>query len=71
MPDVLTVREVADLLRVHRCTIYRLLRKGELPAFKLGADWRFLRDEVELWTKLRSEAPTEVSMAGTNTRLTN
>jgi len=62
LPDVLTVQEVADFLKVHRSTIYRLLRKGELPAFKLASDWRFLRSEVELWTKLRSEPRTDGSM---------
>lgn len=55
MREILTVEEVADFLSVHRSTIYRLLRKGDIPAFKVGSDWRFVRFEVELWTRLRSE----------------
>jgi excisionase family DNA binding protein len=34
----LTVDEVADYLRVSRSTIYRLLRRNQLPAFKIGND---------------------------------
>jgi len=41
---VLTVSELSDYLRVHRSTIYRLLKKGQLPGFKIGSDcastWR-------------------------------
>jgi len=55
MPEILTLEEVAAFLKVHRSTVYRLLRKREIPAFKVGSDWRFLNFEVELWTKLRSE----------------
>jgi excisionase family DNA binding protein len=43
LPDVLRVQKVADLLKVHPSTIYRLLRKGELLVFKLVTEWRFLR----------------------------
>jgi excisionase family DNA binding protein len=39
-PRVLTVRELAGYLRVHQSTVYRLLRAGKLPAFKVGSDWR-------------------------------
>ena len=33
---VLTVNELAEYLRVHRSTIYRLLKKGQLPGFKVS-----------------------------------
>jgi excisionase family DNA binding protein len=38
---VLTLGEVADYLHVSRATIYRLLKRNEIPAFKVGSDWRF------------------------------
>ncbi len=38
---VLTVEELAKYLRVHRSTIYRLLRKGQISGFRIGSDWRF------------------------------
>jgi excisionase family DNA binding protein len=46
-PRMLTVGEIADYLRVDRSTIYRLLRRKELPAFKFGRDWRFTMEEID------------------------
>ena len=43
MTEVLRLMEVADYLRVHPSTIYRLLRRKELPAFKVGRGWYFNR----------------------------
>ena len=48
-PRVLTVRELAGYLRVHQSTVYRLVRERKLPAFRVGADWRFNREELERW----------------------
>ena len=48
-PRVLTVRELAGYLRVHQTTVYRLLREQKLPAFRVGADWRFNREAIERW----------------------
>ena len=48
-PRVMTVRELAAYLRVHQTTVYRLLREQKLPAFRVGADWRFEREEIERW----------------------
>ena len=46
---VLTVNELSDYLRVHRSTIYRLLKKGQLPGFKIGSDWRFNVEAIDQW----------------------
>ena len=46
---VLTVNELAEYLRVHRSTIYRLLKKGLLPGFKIGSDWRFNLEVIDEW----------------------
>jgi excisionase family DNA binding protein len=51
MARVLTLEEVADFLRVHPPTVYRLLRKAQIPAFKVGSDWRFHQESVERWVK--------------------
>jgi excisionase family DNA binding protein len=48
-PRVLTVRELAGYLRIHQATVYRLLREHKLPAFRVGADWRFSREAIERW----------------------
>jgi excisionase family DNA binding protein len=36
-------------LRVHQSTVYRLIREQKLPAFRVGADWRFNREAIERW----------------------
>lgn len=45
--EVMTAREVADLLKMPLSTIYQLARRGELPARRLGRTWRFLRPKLE------------------------
>jgi excisionase family DNA binding protein len=44
--EMLTVTETAVYLRVHPSTIYRLLKREALPAFKVGRDWRFDRSRI-------------------------
>lgn len=46
-PMLLTVREVATLLRIHRPKVYDLIRDGTIEGFKLGSDWRVKRESVE------------------------
>ncbi len=46
---VLTVHDVSSYLRVHPSTIYRMLKKHQLPAFRVGSDWRFTVEEIDKW----------------------
>ena len=50
-PAVMTVGEVANYLRIHQTTLYRMLKKGEIPAFRVGSDWRFNSEVVDRWSK--------------------
>ena len=56
---VLTVGEISDYLRVHRSTVYRLLRKGQLPGFKIGSDWRFNIETIDRWRLQQSTGQVE------------
>ena len=49
IPDLLTVHEVADRLRVSYGTVYGLLREGSLPAVKVGSQWRVDADRLSLF----------------------
>lgn len=49
MDDLMTTRQLQQLLHVDRITIYRMLEDGRLPGFKVGGQWRFPRREVEKW----------------------
>ncbi|MGA9724134.1 MAG: helix-turn-helix domain-containing protein [Candidatus Binatus sp.] len=49
LPSVMTVKELSEYLRVHPSTVYKLLRRGELPAFRIGTDWRFNAEVIDRW----------------------
>ena len=49
MGTVMTLEEVAAYLRVHQSTVYRLLKAQNIPAFKLGSDWRFNQESIDKW----------------------
>jgi excisionase family DNA binding protein len=49
MATVMTLDEVAQFLKVHPSTVYRLLKQHSIPAFKLGSDWRFNQESIERW----------------------
>ncbi len=50
-PDVLNASQAATLLGAHVETIRRLARRGEIPCFKVGKDWRFHRALLERWSQ--------------------
>lgn len=47
--EYLTVEEVAERFGVNPTTVYRLAQRGTLPGFKVGNQWRFSRQMLELW----------------------
>jgi excisionase family DNA binding protein len=51
---MLTAQELAAYLRVNRSTVYRLLKKGELPGFRIGSEWRFRIEDVNRWFRERN-----------------
>lgn len=53
--EIMTIREVADYLKVNDRTIYRLLSAKKLPAFKVGGSWRFKKADIDQWISDQSE----------------
>lgn len=51
--QIMTLQEVSKYLGVHPITIYRLLKKADIPAFKIGGQWRFKKDVLDLWLMSR------------------
>ena len=47
--SVMTIKEVASYLGVHSITIYRLLKSSDIPAMKLGGQWRFKKEVIDAW----------------------
>jgi excisionase family DNA binding protein len=61
-PAVMTVREVAAYLRVHPSTIYRLLKQGKIPGFRVDSDWRFHVKTIDEWrSRMEAHPPTRGS----------
>ena len=57
---IMTLEDVAGFLHVHASTVYRLVKKHSIPAFKIGSDWRFNQESIEQWIKDReAERPIE------------
>jgi len=58
MPDeILTVTELSEYLRLSRSTIYRLAQTRKIPAFKIGSDWRFNREQIDEWRAAQEKKP--------------
>jgi excisionase family DNA binding protein len=54
--EILTLPEVALLLKVAEKTVYTMAQKGELPAFKVRGQWRFKRDDIDAWIERQKVA---------------
>lgn len=52
---LLTVAEVAENLRVNTDTVYRLIRHDNLPAIKVGRQWRFVTVDIDRWMRDRAQ----------------
>ncbi len=52
--EILTIRQVADYLKVTERTIYRLAAAKKIPAFKVGGTWRLSRADIDSWIKQQS-----------------
>ncbi|MGO9450942.1 MAG: helix-turn-helix domain-containing protein [Candidatus Binataceae bacterium] len=53
----MTSKELCQYLHIHPSTISRLVRKGEIPAFKVGSDYRFNREQIGKWIAEKERSP--------------
>jgi SOS regulatory protein LexA len=49
LSDIMTLREVADYLKVNKQTIYRMLIAKQIPSFKVRSEWRFKKEAIDEW----------------------
>ncbi len=47
--EILTLREVAEYLRLTEKTTYRYALEGTIPGFKIGGTWRFRKRVIDQW----------------------
>lgn len=66
MADLLTTRQVTDLLKIDRTTIYRMVESGQLPAIRVGKQWRFARTDIDHFL---AATPTTEAVTATHRRI--
>ena len=59
--EILTIKQVADFLKVTERTIYRLAAAKQIPAFKVGGTWRFSRADIDSWIRQQAMPSREGS----------
>ena len=47
--DIMTLKEVAEYLKLAEKTAYRLAADGKIPGFMVGGSWRFRNTAIEEW----------------------
>ena len=65
--DILTIKQVAEYLKVTDRTIYKLAAAKKIPAFKVGGTWRFSRADIDRWIAQQ----TSVAQTGDSTNPTD
>ncbi|MDU8543834.1 MULTISPECIES: methylation-associated defense system helix-turn-helix domain-containing protein MAD1 [Pseudomonas syringae group] len=57
MPEeIMTLKEVAEYLKLAEKTAYRLAAEGKIPGFKVGGSWRFRKEAIENWIDQQTES---------------
>ena len=59
-PEMLTVAEAAAYLRVHPVSLRRMIRRGDLPALRVGRVWRIAAADLQPTTAPRAPKPEPV-----------
>jgi excisionase family DNA binding protein len=49
LSPIMTLPETAEYLRISQATLGRLIRRGEIPHFRVGSDYRFRLDQIDKW----------------------
>ena len=62
--EVLTLKEVALLLKIAERTAYMMVQRGDLPGFKVGGQWRFKRADIDTWMEAQKLAERPGSEGG-------
>jgi len=57
MTEMLTAKEIQDILQVDRSTVYRMAEADRLPAIKVGRQWRFPADQIQIWLDKQVSMP--------------
>ena len=53
--NIMTIKQVAEYLKVSRRTIYKLVKEGTIPTFKIMNMWRFEQSQIDQWIREKSD----------------
>ncbi len=56
--EILTLPELAKLLKVAEKTVYTMAQRAELPGFKVRGQWRFRRRDIDEWIAAQLRRPS-------------
>jgi len=62
--EVMTIKEVADYLKMNERTIYKLVQSGKMPAAKIASQWRLKKDLINEWLEYHMKHLDEEDLAG-------
>lgn len=65
-PEVLKVREAADLLRCSTAWLYREAAAGRVPSYRIGTDYRFIREDLLSWLRRQTSRPAPIAEVGSD-----
>ena len=54
--EVLTVKEVCEIFQIHSATVYKMVKQGKIPSFRIGAELRFRTDLIMTWMAEQSNS---------------
>lgn len=60
MSELLTTKEIAKYLRLRPETVLRKVRKGEIPAIKMGGQFRFNKGQIDEWLRHKSTSKQRI-----------
>lgn len=63
--EVLDMKDACEFLKIARQTLYKYVRTGEIPAFKVGKVWRFHRESLDTWARNRVKEDTSTRRRNT------
>ena len=63
MDDILTLKDLADYLKISEKTLYGYAQKGKLPGIKIGSAWRFRKADIDDWLEEQRQI-TQASSSG-------
>jgi len=54
--SVMTLKELAEYLKMKDVTIYKHAQEGKIPGFKVGSKWRFKKETIDQWIKAQEKS---------------